>query len=50
MVKRRSNVIAFTNGYHGLTLGALAVTGNYDYKDESYGSRSNVAFIPFDPG
>jgi len=48
MVKRRSNVIAFTNGYHGLTLGALAVTGNYFYKDESYGSRSNTAFMPFD--
>ncbi|MDX1457177.1 MAG: diaminobutyrate--2-oxoglutarate transaminase [Marinobacter sp.] len=48
MVKRRSNIIAFTNGYHGLTLGALAVTGNYYYKDESYGSRSNTAFMPFD--
>ncbi len=48
MVKQRSNIISFTNGYHGLTLGALAVTGNYDYKDESYGSRSNVAFMPFD--
>lgn len=48
MVKRRSNIIAFTNGYHGLTLGALAVTGNYDYKDESYGSRSNTAFMPYD--
>ncbi len=48
MVKRRSNVIAFTNGYHGLTMGALAVTGNYFYKDESYGSRQNVAFMPYD--
>lgn len=48
MVKRRSNVIAFTNGYHGLTMGALAVTGNYFYKDESYGSRANTAFMPFD--
>jgi len=48
MIKKRSNIISFTNGYHGLTLGALAVTGNYDYKDESYGSRSNVAFMPFD--
>ena len=48
MVKQRSNIIAFTNGYHGLTLGALAVTGNYDYKDESYGSRSNTAFMPYD--
>src|SRR5690606_34635491 len=33
MIKKRSNIISFTNGYHGLTLGALAVTGNYDYKD-----------------
>ena len=48
MVKRRSNIISFTNGYHGLTLGALAVTGNYYYKDESYGSRSNTAFMPYD--
>ena len=48
MVKKRSNVIAFTNGYHGLTMGALAATGNYFYKDESYGSRINTAFMPFD--
>ncbi len=48
MVKRRSNVISFTNGYHGLTMGALAVTGNYFYKDESYGSRANTAFMPYD--
>ncbi|MCP8899799.1 diaminobutyrate--2-oxoglutarate transaminase [Gilvimarinus xylanilyticus] len=48
MVKQRSNIIAFTNGYHGLTMGALAATGNYFYKDESYGSRSNTAFMPYD--
>ncbi len=48
MVKRRSNIISFTNGYHGLTMGALAATGNYFYKDESYGSRINTAFMPYD--
>lgn len=48
MVKQRSNVIAFTNGYHGLSMGALAVTGNSFYRDESYGVRANSAFIPFD--
>lgn len=48
MVKRRSNVIAFTNGYHGLTMGALAVTGNTFYRDESYGLRANSDFMPFD--
>ncbi|WP_370237788.1 MULTISPECIES: diaminobutyrate--2-oxoglutarate transaminase [Henriciella] len=27
-VTGRSNVVAFTNGFHGMTLGALALTGN----------------------
>lgn len=48
MVTRRSNVIAFTNGYHGLTMGALAVTGNDFYRDESYGARNNADSLPFD--
>jgi len=48
MVKGRSNVIAFTNAYHGLSMGSLAVTGNSFYRDESYGVRANSAFIPFD--
>ena len=48
MVKRRSNVIAFTNGYHGLTMGALAITGNDFYRDESYGARNNADSVPFD--
>lgn len=48
MVKRRSNIVSFTNGYHGLTMGALAVTGNYFYRDKSYGARNNAAFMPYD--
>jgi diaminobutyrate-2-oxoglutarate transaminase len=48
MVKQRSNVIAFTNAYHGLSMGSLAVTGNSFYRDESYGVRANSAFVPFD--
>ncbi len=48
MVKRRSNIIAFTNGFHGLTMGSLAVTGNDFYRDESFGARSNVDHLPFD--
>ncbi|MCW8835067.1 MAG: diaminobutyrate--2-oxoglutarate transaminase [Rhodospirillales bacterium] len=48
LVKRRSNIISFTNGYHGLTMGALAVTGNTFYRDESYGLRANTDFMPFD--
>jgi len=48
MVKRRSNIVAFTNGYHGLTMGSLAVTGNSFYRDESYGLRANTDFMPYD--
>ena len=48
LVKGRSNVIAFTNGYHGLSQGSLAVTGNNEYRDESYISRTNATFMPFD--
>jgi diaminobutyrate-2-oxoglutarate transaminase len=48
MVKRRSNIIAFTNGYHGLTLGSLAVTGNNFYRDEFFGMRLNADHMPFD--
>jgi len=48
MVKGRSNIITFTNAYHGLSMGSLAVTGNSFYRDESYGVRANSAFIPYD--
>ncbi|MBU0680957.1 MAG: diaminobutyrate--2-oxoglutarate transaminase [Proteobacteria bacterium] len=48
MVKGRSNVVCFTNGYHGLTMGSLSITGNNFYRDEAYISRSNVSFLPFD--
>jgi diaminobutyrate-2-oxoglutarate transaminase len=48
MVKGRSNIVSFTNGYHGLSQGSLAVTGNNFYRDESHISRSNVTFMPFD--
>ena len=48
MVKGRSNIVAFTNGYHGLTMGALSITGNNFYRDEAYISRSNVSFMPYD--
>ncbi|WP_417327022.1 diaminobutyrate--2-oxoglutarate transaminase [Halarcobacter sp.] len=48
LVKGRSNVVSFTNGFHGLTQGSSSVTGNNDYRDESYISRTNATFMPFD--
>ncbi|MCX4029582.1 diaminobutyrate--2-oxoglutarate transaminase [Endozoicomonas sp. SM1973] len=47
-VTKRTNIIAFTNGYHGLTLGALSLTANDYYQDESYGGRHNVYHAPYD--
>lgn len=48
MVKGRSNIIAFTNAFHGLTMGSMAVTGNAFYRDEAFINRANVTFVPFD--
>lgn len=48
MVKGRSNILAFTNAYHGLTMGAVALTGNSYYRDEAFINRTNVSFMPFE--
>ncbi len=48
IVKKRSNLIAFTNGFHGLTSGALSVTGNAFYRNDAFVNRANVTFMPFD--
>ncbi len=46
--KHRSHIVAFTNAYHGHSLGSLALTGNQYYHDISYGSHNNVTHLPFD--
>jgi diaminobutyrate-2-oxoglutarate transaminase len=48
MVKGRSNVISFTNGFHGLTQGSLSISANDHFRDESYISRTNATFMPYD--
>ncbi|MGI0116167.1 diaminobutyrate--2-oxoglutarate transaminase [Zooshikella sp. RANM57] len=47
-VTQRTNVIAFTRGYHGLTMGSLALTANDYYQNQSYGGRANVYHAPYD--
>jgi diaminobutyrate-2-oxoglutarate transaminase len=46
--KQRSHIVAFTNAYHGHTLGSLTLTGNRYYHDEHFGSHQNVSHLPFD--
>lgn len=48
LVKKRTNILAFTNAYHGLSSGALAVTANRHYRSEAFINRTNAAFMPFD--
>lgn len=48
LVTGRRGVIAFTHGYHGLSLGALAVTGNSWFRDAAGVSLPDVAFHPYD--
>ncbi|MEF2553193.1 diaminobutyrate--2-oxoglutarate transaminase [Aurantimonas sp. A2-1-M11] len=44
----RENVIAFTNGYHGVTTGALAATGNGSQRAGSRSQLSGVTRMAYD--
>ncbi len=47
-VTGRSNIISFTNGFHGVTLGALALTGNRHFREASGQNLQDVTIMPFD--
>ena len=47
-VTGRSHVVAFTNGYHGLSLGALAATSRRRYRAAAGQSLGNVTHMPYD--
>jgi len=44
----RRGVISFTNGYHGMTLGALAITGNQGKREGGGISLPDTQVMPFD--
>lgn len=44
----RSNVVAFTNGFHGLSMGALAVTANAKYRRAGGATLPEVTRLPYD--
>lgn len=46
-VKGRKQVMSFTNGFHGMSMGSLSITGNSYYHDESYGVPGYTTQIPF---
>lgn len=44
----RTNIIAFTNGFHGVTLGALAATGNAYHRGAAGTTLNGVMRMPYD--
>ncbi|XSC42566.1 diaminobutyrate--2-oxoglutarate transaminase [Bradyrhizobium sp. RDT10] len=44
----RQNIISFTHGYHGMSLGAIAASGNRFYRTGSGISLSGATFMPYD--
>jgi diaminobutyrate-2-oxoglutarate transaminase len=47
-IKGRTNVISFTNGFHGVTGGSLAATGNSKFRDAAGVPLGNTTFMPYD--
>ncbi|WP_349360243.1 diaminobutyrate--2-oxoglutarate transaminase [Stappia sp.] len=47
-VTGRTNVVTFTNGFHGVTLGALAATGNSYHRGGANLPLANTTRMPFD--
>jgi len=47
-IKKRETIISFTNGYHGVTLGALASTGNEHHRGAAGTLLTGVNTVPYD--
>lgn len=47
-VTGRENIISFTNGFHGVSLGSLAVTGNSHHRGAAGVSLSGTSRMPYD--
>lgn len=47
-MNKRMRVVAFTNGYHGMTLGSMAVTGNAKKRAGAGVPLEHVVTMPYD--
>nr|WP_299241068.1 diaminobutyrate--2-oxoglutarate transaminase [uncultured Halomonas sp.] len=45
----RHHIVSFTNGFHGVTMGSLATTGNRKFREATGGiPTQGASFVPFD--
>ncbi|MDO6705633.1 diaminobutyrate--2-oxoglutarate transaminase [Photobacterium sp. 1_MG-2023] len=47
-VKGRQNIVAFTNGFHGVSYGALAATGNQHHRGGAGMALTGVTRLPYE--
>src|SRR5690625_3924242 len=47
-VTGRKTIISFTNGFHGMTMGSLSVTGNEAHRKGAGVPLTNTVTMPFD--
>lgn len=47
-ISGRENVVAFTNGFHGVSLGSLAATGNSHHRGAAGVSLNGTSRMPYD--
>ncbi|MGO2508372.1 diaminobutyrate--2-oxoglutarate transaminase [Vibrio hibernica] len=47
-IKNRTNIVAFTNGFHGVSYGALAATGNQHHRGGAAMPLSGVTRFPYE--
>lgn len=46
-VTGRTGIVSFTNGFHGVSLGSVAATGNSHFRDAAGVPLDNVSFMPY---
>ncbi|WP_210394798.1 diaminobutyrate--2-oxoglutarate transaminase [Motiliproteus sediminis] len=47
-IKGRENIISFTNGFHGVSLGSLAATGNSHHRGAAGVALGGTSRVPYD--
>lgn len=47
-VTGRETIVSFTNGFHGMSIGALSVTGNISHREGAGIPLNNAVSMPFD--